>query len=77
MITTFEEITRHALQLPLRQRLALAGVLLETDEITPDPETDAAWEQEIQNRIKAVDAGEVVGISYHEVMREAEKRMAP
>ena len=77
MTTTFEEITRHALQLPLRQRLALAGVLLETDQMTLDPEVDTAWELEIQDRIKAVDAGEVAGISYHDVMREAEKRMAP
>lgn len=77
MTTTFEEITRYALQLPLRQRLALAGVLLETDQMTSDPEVDAAWEKEIQDRIRAVDAGEVVGISYEDVMREAVKRMAP
>jgi hypothetical protein len=75
MTTTFEEITRHALQLPLLQRLALAGVLLETDEKTADSDVDATWEREIQDRIKAVDAGEVEGISFQDVMREAEKQL--
>lgn len=77
MTQTLEEITRYALQLPQRQRLALAGFLLETEEVAEDPEMDMAWEKEIQERIKAVDAGEVEGISYRDVMREAEKSIAP
>ncbi|MEX1117209.1 MAG: addiction module protein [Terrimicrobiaceae bacterium] len=77
MTATFEEITRTALQLPVRQRLALAGFLLETEDISSDPDVDAAWDEEIQARIKAVDSGSVTGISYQDVMLEAEKRLAP
>jgi len=77
MTATLEEITRTALQLPVKQRLALAGFLLETEDSSSDPEVDAVWDQEIQDRIKAVDSGVVTGISYQDVMLEAEKRLAP
>ena len=77
MTATLEEITQTALQLPVKQRLALAGFLLETEDVSPDPDVDAAWDQEIQHRIRAVDSGAVAGISYQDVMLEAEKRLAP
>ena len=77
MTATLEEITQTALQLPVKQRLALAGFLLETEDVSPDPDVDAAWDQEIQHRIRAVDSGAVAGISYQDVMIEAEKRLAP
>ena len=76
MTTSIEELTREALQLSPRQRLALAGFLLEIDESSADPEVDAAWDQEIQARIKAIDSGAVVGIPYDDVMRAANKRLA-
>jgi len=56
-----------ALQLPAKQRLALAGFLLETEGVSSAPDVDAAWDQEIQDRIKAVDSGAVTGISYQDV----------
>jgi hypothetical protein len=73
----FEEVTRDAIQLPRQRRLALAGVLLELEDAAGDSETDAAWEQEILARIHAINKGTAVGISYEEVMREAQKRLAP
>lgn len=77
MAATLEEITKTALQLPMKQRIALAGFLLETEDISSDPEVDAAWEHEILERIKAVDSGSVIGVSYQSVMLKAEKRLAP
>jgi len=77
MVTALEDITRNALQLPPRQRLLLAGFLLEMDDVTSDLGADAAWEQEIQDRIKTVDSGGVTGVSYHEVMGEAARNLAP
>ena len=77
MPATIEEITQQALLLPARQRLALAGFLLEMGDATDHPDVDVSWEQEIQDRIKAVDSGAVTGISYNDVMREAEQRLAP
>jgi len=77
MTATLEEITRAALQLPVKKRLALAGFLLETEGVSSNPDVDAAWDEEIQDRIRAVDSGAVTGISYQDVMLEAEKRLAP
>ncbi len=77
MPATLEDITQQVLQLPARQRLVLAGFLLEMGDASDRPEVDEAWEQEIQDRIKAVDSGVVTGISYIDVMREADQRLAP
>ena len=77
MPATLEDITQQVLQLPSRQRLVLAGFLLEMGDASDHPGVDEAWEQEIQDRIKAVDSGVVTGISYNDVMREADQRLAP
>ncbi len=77
MSATLEDITQQVLQLPARQRLVLAGFLLEMGDESDHPEVDEAWEKEIQDRIKAVDRGAVTGVSYSDVMREADQRLAP
>ncbi len=77
MSAALKEITREALKLSRRQRLALAGFLLEIDEPGSDPEVEAAWEQEILERIKAVDEGAVSGVPYEEVMTAAQDQLAP
>jgi hypothetical protein len=41
MIATLEEVTRKALQLPVSQRIALAGLLLEAENASSDCEVDA------------------------------------
>jgi putative addiction module component (TIGR02574 family) len=70
-----EEVTKDAMDLPPRQRLALAGVLLESTDAAADAEIAAAWDSEIRDRIQAIDEGRVVGIAYEDVMREAETRL--
>ena len=70
------EITREASELPREQRLALAEFLLELEESPADSEVEAAWEEEIQNRIRAIDDGSAKGIPYEQVMREAQNRLA-
>ncbi len=77
MIATLEDITKQAVHLPPHQRIALAGFLLELDSASPDPAVDQAWEREIAARINAVDNGNVTGIDYSEVMRQADARLAP
>ncbi len=77
MANAIEDVTREALNLPLHQRLALAGFLLESAEVAPDPEAEGAWEAEIRDRIQAIDEGRVSGIPYEDVMRDAERRLAP
>ena len=77
MPKALEEVTKEAMELPPRQRLALAGFLLESTDAAIDPEAEAAWDSEIRERIRAIDEGRVTGIAYEDVMRAAEKRLAP
>ena len=42
-----------------------------------DPQMEAAWEQEILERIEAVDNGTSVGVSLEDVLSEAETRLTP
>ena len=77
MPKALEEVTKEAMDLPPRQRLALAEFLLESTDGAVDPEAEAAWDSEIRDRIRAVDEGRVIGVAYEDVMRAAEKRLAP
>lgn len=77
MPTALELVTKEAMDLPPRQKLALAEFLLESAEGSADPEADAAWESELGARIQAVDEGRVAGVAYEDVMRAAERRLMP
>ncbi len=77
MPVTLEDITKEAMGLPQRQKLALAEFLLESAEAATEPEAEAAWDLEIRDRIRAIDEGRIVGVPYEDVMRSAEERLAP
>ncbi|MDD5200879.1 MAG: addiction module protein [Terrimicrobiaceae bacterium] len=77
MSMALEDLAKEAIQLSNHQRLALAGFLLEIDESPSDPEADSLWDREIRARIQEIDTGAVAGIPYAEVMREADRRIAP
>ncbi len=77
MPTALEQVTKEAMDLPPRQRLALAEFLIESTDAAADPEAEASWDAEIRDRIRAVDEGRVTGVAYEEVMRAAESRLAP
>ena len=77
MPTALEKVTKEAMDLPPRQKLALAEFLLESADSAADPEAEAAWDSEIRDRIRAIDEGRVVGVSYEDVMRSAEGRLVP
>jgi putative addiction module component (TIGR02574 family) len=71
-----EQVTKDAMSLSPRQRLALAEFLIESA-AAADPEAEAAWESEICDRIRGIDEGRVEGVSYEDVMHAAEARLAP
>jgi len=77
MPATLEQVIKEAMDLPPRQRLALAEFLLESAEAASDPEAETAWDTEIRDRIQAIDDGRVTGVSYEDVMRAAEDRLTP
>jgi putative addiction module component (TIGR02574 family) len=77
MATVLEEITKVAMLLPIRERLALANQLIDSAESQEaHGESPAAWESEIQNRIRAIDAGYVVGYSFEDVQKEVAQLLA-
>ena len=77
MPSTLEQVTKDAMDLAPRQKLALAEFLLESADTATDPEAEAAWDSEIRDRIRAIDEGRVTGIAYEDVIRAAERRLLP
>ena len=77
MPTALEQVTKDAMDLPHRQKLALAEFLMESAEAQANPEAEVAWDSEIRDRIRAIDAGRVTGVSYEAVMHAAEQRLMP
>jgi len=77
MPKALEEVTREAMDLSRRERLTLASFLLESADAASDPDAETAWDSEIRDRIREIDEGRVTGSAYADVMREAERRLAP
>ena len=70
MERNFKEVLQDAVQLPERDRAALAGVLIETLDPVSDSDVEAAWSEEIKRRLAEVDAGTVELITWEEVRAE-------
>ncbi len=75
MANALDSVSKDALNLPVEQRLVLAGILLESAEAAPDAKASAAWDAEIRDRIQAIDDGRISGIPYEQVLQEAEQRL--
>jgi putative addiction module component (TIGR02574 family) len=65
-----QELFREAAELPERDRAELAGLLIESLEAEPDRDVEAAWAEEVERRIRQVDAGEVEMIPWEQVRAE-------
>jgi putative addiction module component (TIGR02574 family) len=76
MSMALEEVARNAIDLPRHQRLALARMLIELDDPGPNTDVEAAWDAEIQARLRAVKEGRVTGIPYEEVLVRVDRRLA-
>lgn len=65
MTADTQKILSEALQLPPAEREALAGQLFDSLE-TADPDAEAAWQVEIEQRITELDQGFVKPIRWNE-----------
>lgn len=76
MSKALSEVTRDAMELPPEQRRALARILIETSEEAHDysPEVNAAWEDEIVRRLRAVEEGTARSRSAAEVFADLDRR---
>lgn len=76
MNAKLRELFEAASELPDHQRAELAGMLLETLHGDPDPDVEVAWAEEVERRVRQVDAGEVKLIPWEQVRAELFGRMA-
>ena len=70
------ELAKDALELPSHQRLTLARILLDVSEDDQDfsPQVEAAWEDEICRRMKAVETGAATTRSLEDVFADLDRR---
>ena len=70
------QITEEALRLSQAEQLRLARTLLERSEASGEPDADALWEEEIERRIRAIDAGLAKGRPFADVVAEIDRQLA-
>lgn len=70
------ELAKDALELPSQQRLTLARILLDVSEDDQEfsPHVEAAWEDEICRRMKAVETGAATARSLEDVFADLDRR---
>ncbi len=61
------ELFQEAADLPDGDRAELAGMLIESLDGEPDPDVEVAWSEEVERRVRQVDAGEVELIPWEQV----------
>ena len=73
------EIAKDALELAPAQRRTLARILLDLSDEDQDfsPTIEAAWEDEICRRMKAVEEGTAQSKSFDDVFADLDRRFAP
>jgi putative addiction module component (TIGR02574 family) len=71
MTSEAQELLQKALSLPENERAELAGTLIASLDSAVDPDSDAAWQEEIARRAAEVRAGRVSTTSWEEVQHKA------
>jgi len=64
------DLLKEALKLPPEARAALAGCLLESLDKEVDEGAEAAWQVEIDRRLREIDSGKVKPIPWSEARRK-------
>jgi putative addiction module component (TIGR02574 family) len=73
MSITLQELEREACSLSPEERARLAELLLQSLQGTPLAEIEAAWDDEIEKRLRALDRGELETFSAADVFAEARR----
>ena len=68
-----QEIFQEAAELPDRDRAELAGMLIESLDGEPDPDAEAAWAEEIKERVRQVRTGELQSTPWEQVFGADER----
>jgi putative addiction module component (TIGR02574 family) len=72
MVVSFEEIEQQARALAAEERAQLAETLLESLH-SPISDIEAAWAQEIEDRVAAFDRGDMPAYAAEDVFAEARR----
>ena len=75
MATARDTIEDKVLNWPAARRIKLAEKLMASVEDYATPEIEAAWNTEIEARVKEIRAGRAEGIPAEEVMAEARRQL--
>ena len=68
---TLRALEKEALELPPRSRVRLAEKIIESIDDYADPDLEAAWDDEIERRVKEIESGAEEGIPAAQVMKDA------
>jgi len=68
-------LEKEVLELSVRSRLRLAKRIIESIDDWTTPQLKAAWDEEIDARVKEIKSGSEAGISAQEVMKEARRSL--
>ncbi len=71
MSASISKIAEQAKALSPAERVALAEVLLESVQVSVDPEVEAAWEAELSRRVAEVEGGAAILVSSEDVYPKA------
>jgi Putative addiction module component len=77
MNTHFEDIEIQARALPLKQKAALARLLIEELDSSFDPNAEQLWIDEAQRRYDAYLKGQIEALPGDDVMARARNRITP
>lgn len=75
MSAQFDDIEKQARALPMREKAALARVLIEDLDMSADEDVERLWIEEAQRRYDAYLKGDLEARSGEEVMKRARERL--
>ena len=75
MSTHFDDIERQARALPLKEKAALASILINELDLSVDADAEQLWIDEAQRRYDAYLNGELEALAGDDVMAEARSRI--
>jgi putative addiction module component (TIGR02574 family) len=72
---TLRLLEKEVLELPPRSRVRLAERIIESIDDYADPASEAAWDDEIERRVKEIQSGAEKGIPAGDVMKDARRAL--
>ena len=72
---TLRVLEKEILELPPRSRVRLAERIIESIDDYADAETEAAWSDEVERRVKEIGSGTEQGIPAEQVMKNARRAL--